>query len=225
MTLSSMPLHGTVYGVLLNSRAEWLACETAMQAPPYKGAPQAPVLYLKTANTWTPNQHSITVPSGHAEVEIGATLGLVLSAQGAWRGFVLLNDLSLPHNIADQGFYRPPVKYKCLDGFLGVGPQLLPASDLPRPNALQIEVRVNGELRQQVQLNRMRRALPELVADVSEFMTLRSADVLMLGLDVCDSGAESGRRPRAGVGDTIEICVPSVPGLGVMQHRLVGEGA
>ncbi len=225
MTLSSMPLHGTVYGVLLNSDAEWHACEAAMSAPPYKGAPKAPVLYIKPANTWTPHLGRIHMPAGHAEVEIGASLGLVFSEQGAWRGFVLLNDVSLPHGVAEQGFYRPPVKYKCLDGFLGVGPQLLPAADLPRPNTLQIEVRINGELRQQVALGRMRRPLPELVADVSEFMTLRAADVLMLGLDVCDSGADAGRRPRARAGDVIEICVPSVPGLGVMQHQLVGEPA
>lgn len=225
MTLSSMPLHGTVYGVLLNSQAEWQACEAAMPAAPYKGAPQAPVLYIKPANTWTANEGAISVPKEHPEVEIGATLGLVFSEQGAWRGFVLLNDVSLPHSIADQGFYRPPVKYKCLDGFLGVGPHLLPAADLPHPNALQIEVRVNGAVRQQVDLGRMRRPLPELVADVSDFMTLRPADVLMLGLDVCLSGAEAGHRPRARAGDLIEIRVPSVPGLGVMQHRLVGDNA
>ena len=225
MTPSSMTLHGTVYGVLLNSQAEWQACEAAMPSLPYKAAPVAPVLYVKTANTWTPHQGAMVVPAGHTEVEIGATLGLVFSEQGAWRGYVLLNDVSLPHSIAEQGFYRPPVKYKCLDSFLGVGPQLLPAADLPQPNHLTLEVRINDVMCQQVDLGRMRRPLSTLVADVGEFMTLRPADVLMLGLDVCDSGPDAGRRPRARVGDVIDIRAPSVPGLGAMQHRLVGEGA
>ena len=37
-------------------------------------------------------------------------------------GYVLMNDLSLPH----ASYFRPPVKFKCLDGFLGIGATFLP---------------------------------------------------------------------------------------------------
>ena len=220
-----LPIHGTVYGVLLNSQAEWQAAAPLMVSAPYQAPPKAPVLYIKTANTWTLSEHAIAVPSHLPAVEIGATLGVVLSEQGALRGYLLLNDLSVPHSVAEQGFYRPPVKYKCIDGFLGVGAQLLPAADLPDPHAITLEVRINGTLRQTVQLGQMRRLLPQLLADVGEFMTFQAGDVLMLGLDVCHEGPEAGRRPHAVVGDVVEIHAPGVPGLGVLRHHLIGAVA
>lgn len=220
-----LPIHGTVYGVLLNSQAEWQAAAPLMASAPYQAPPKAPVLYIKTANTWTLSEHAIAVPSHLSAVEIGATLGAVLSEQGALRGYVLLNDLSVPHSVAEQGFYRPPVKYKCIDGFLGVGAQLLPAADLPDPNAITLEVRINGTLCQTVQLGQMRRLLPQLLADVGEFMTLQAGDVLMLGLDVCHEGPGAGRRPHAVVGNVVEIHAPGVPGLGVLRHHLIGAVA
>ena len=230
MTSHELPIHGTVYGVLLNSNAEWQSASPHMNEAPYKAPPAAPVLYVKTANTWSVNDSAIPVPADVPEVEIGATLGVVMGTPNAagephLRGFVLLNDVSVPHSVQGQGFYRPPVKYKCLDGFLGVGPTLVPASDLAHPNALQLEVRINGVLRQTVQLADMRRLLPDLLADVNDFMTLQAGDVLMLGLDICTDGPDAGHRPHARVGDVIEIQAPGHAGLGVMRHTLVAAPA
>lgn len=226
MTTHELPIHGTVYGVLLNSNAEWQSASPHMHEAPYKAAPAAPVLYVKTANTWSINDSTIPVPADVPEVEIGATLGVVMGAPNAagaphLRGFVLLNDVSVPHSVEGQGFYRPPVKYKCLDGFLGVGPALVPASDVTHPNALQLEVRINGVLRQTVHLADMRRLLPDLLADVNDFMTLQAGDVLMLGLGICQDGPEAGHRPLARVGDVIDIQAQGLPGLGVLRHTLV----
>ena len=61
-------------------------------------------------------------------------------------GYVLMNDISIPHD----SFFRPPVKFKCLDGFLGVGSTLLPAGPGTDPSQFRLEVRVNGELKQRV---------------------------------------------------------------------------
>ena len=227
MTLSSTPdgpIHGTVYGVLLNGQAEWQAAEPLMTQAPYKAPPQAPVLYIKTANTWSANDTAIALPHGVDAVEIGATIGAVMGV-GHVRGFVLLNDVSLPHTVAAQGFYRPPVKSKCIDGFLGIGPSLLPASDLATPQAHHLEVRINGALQQQVHLGQMRRPLTPLVNDVSDFMSLQPGDVLMLGLDICTEGAQAGHRPLVRAGDVVEVHMPGVPGLGVMRHHFVQEGA
>jgi 5-oxopent-3-ene-1,2,5-tricarboxylate decarboxylase/2-hydroxyhepta-2,4-diene-1,7-dioate isomerase len=71
---------GTVYGVLLNSKEEWAEWAPRMNEPPYKGAPRAPVLYVKTANTWSACGSAIAVPAGSPQVEIGASLGLVMGA-------------------------------------------------------------------------------------------------------------------------------------------------
>ena len=69
---------GTVYGVLLNFRAEVEALAPQMHEPPYKAPPKAPILYVKTANTWSPHGSAITVPAHVPEVEVGATIAMVI---------------------------------------------------------------------------------------------------------------------------------------------------
>ena len=71
---------GTVYGVLLNFRAEFDALAPQMNQPPYKAPPKAPVLYVKTANTWSPHGSAIPVPAQVDAVEVGATIAMVIGA-------------------------------------------------------------------------------------------------------------------------------------------------
>lgn len=224
-TLSPLPIRGTVYGVLLNAQDEWQAAAPDMSQAPYKAAPIAPVLYVKTANTWSACDSTIAVPADVPAVEVGATLGVVMGPNGHAKAYVLLNDVSLPHTVAAQGFYRPPVKYKNLDDFLGVGPHAVPVDALPNPNALQLAVHINGVHKQTVDLSAMRRDANTLVHDVNAFMTLREDDVLMLGLGICTQGSEAGHRPHARVGDVVEISAPNAAALGVLRHTLVGAPA
>jgi 5-oxopent-3-ene-1,2,5-tricarboxylate decarboxylase/2-hydroxyhepta-2,4-diene-1,7-dioate isomerase len=137
-----------------------------------------------------------------------------MQAPGALAGYRLMNDLSLPH----ASFFRPPVKFKCLDGFLGVGSKLLPAHEAGDSAAFRLEVRINGELRQTVEFKNLVRSATQLLADVSEFMTLGAGDALMLGCDILKEGG----RPLAKVGDRIEV---SATGLGTLTNQLVAEAA
>ena len=88
---------GTVYGVLLNFRKEVEALAPQMAQPPYKAPPKAPILYVKTANTWSPHGSAIAVPARVPEVEVGATVAMVIGPDNNVEGFVLMNDLSIPH--------------------------------------------------------------------------------------------------------------------------------
>jgi 5-oxopent-3-ene-1,2,5-tricarboxylate decarboxylase/2-hydroxyhepta-2,4-diene-1,7-dioate isomerase len=212
---------GTVYGVLLNSREEWSAWTTQMDEAPYKAAPRAPVLYVKTANTWSTHGSAIGIPARTPEVEIGASLAMVMGTpahrvQAAKAlqhvaGYVLVDDLSLPH----ASFYRPPVKYKNLDGFLAIGPRFALPTEVGDPDRVRLEVRIDGTLRQTVDCAQMRRPAAQLIADVSEFMTLRRGDVLLLGL--------GANRPLAHAGQRIDIRAAGTHALGELTHTLVQE--
>ena len=180
---------GTVYGTLLNFRSEFDAMAPQMNEAPYKAPPKAPILYVKTANTFSPSGAQIPVPGRVPQVEIGATVGLVMKSATEIAGCVLMNDLSVPH----ASFFRPPVKFKCLDGFLGIGAEVRAAD----PAKLQIEVLVNGEVRQSLRFDALVRDPKRLLAGVAEFMTMREGDVLLLG---CDAP-----RPLATAGDRIEL--------------------
>ena len=210
MSSSTFLPSGTVYGTLLNFRAELEALASQMTQPPYKAPPRAPVLYIKTANTWSPHGQDIVVPSGVAEVEVGASVGLVMGEAGLVAGYVLMNDLSIPHT----SFFRPPVKFKCVDGFLGIGPAIRDAQELHDVASIRLEVRINGMVSHMADFSQLIRPAAQLLADVSEFMTLSPGDVLMLG---CAAG-----RPLARAGDRIEI---SAAGFASLSNTLVQEAA
>jgi 5-oxopent-3-ene-1,2,5-tricarboxylate decarboxylase/2-hydroxyhepta-2,4-diene-1,7-dioate isomerase len=240
MTLSAAPFlpDGAVYGTLLNFRHEQALWAARATEPPYKAPPQAPVLFIKTANTFSAQGAAIALPADVPEVEVGASVGLVIADfESFWThpsvdrsysainieasaglprvaGCVLLNDLSVPHD----SYYRPPVKFKCLDGFLGIGPRCVPLAEVGDIHALTLEVRINGELRQTVDFAGLVRDAATLLVDVNAFMTLRPGDVLMLGSDCLADGT----RPRARAGDRIEI---SAPGFAPLVNTLVGESA
>ena len=184
---------GTVYGCLLNFQREWDLWTPRMAQDPHKGPPRAPVLYVKSANTFNPSG-TLMLQDGVKEVDIGATIGLVMGAQGTPHSAVLLNDWSVPHD----SYYRPPVKFRCRDGYWGCGSPPVPWSKLDLAS-LSITVQINGQRVQTVRLSELVRSVDQLLADVAEFMTLQAGDVLMLGTDVL----ESGQRPRARAGDTV----------------------
>ncbi len=190
---------GTVYGTLLNFRREWDLWFARMTQDPHKAPPRAPVLYVKTANTFCPAGQSLLLQDGVSEVDIGATLGLVIGTQAKVVGAVLLNDWCVPHT----SYYRPPVKFRCRDGFLGLSAQAT-AGQMQDWATLQLQVRRNGELVQTVELRELMRNMPALLADVGEFMTLQPGDVLMVGTNCLADGS----RPRAKAGDRVEISAP-----------------
>ena len=190
---------GTVYGTLLNFRREWDLWAPRMTQDPHKAPPKAPVLYVKSANTFCPAGQDLLLQDGVSEVDIGATLGLVIGEDAQVASAVLLNDWSVPHT----SYYRPPVKFRCRDGFLAL-PQHTTPGQVQDWAKLQITVRRNGELVQTVDSRELVRNLPTLLADMGEFMTLQPGDVLMVGSDCLADGT----RPRARAGDRVEISAP-----------------
>jgi 5-oxopent-3-ene-1,2,5-tricarboxylate decarboxylase/2-hydroxyhepta-2,4-diene-1,7-dioate isomerase len=195
-----------VYGTLLNFRREWDLWAPRMAQDPHKAAPNAPILYVKSANTFSPAGQDLLLQDGVTEVDIGATLGLVIGADVQVAGAVLLCDWSVPH----ASYYRPPVKFRCRDGFLAL-PKQVTTGQMADWAALQIEVRRNGERVQMVDLRELVRDLPTLLADVGEFMTLQAGDVLMVGTDCLADGT----RPRAKAGDRVEISAPGFSAVSV----------
>ena len=126
--MHSTPSRGTVYGTLLNHRDALAALGAAVHAPPYNAPPTAPVLYIKPRNTWVGAGEAVVVPAGVDELEIGATLGLVIGrtacrvreaeALSFVAGYVIVNDVSIPH----ASFYRPSLRFKARGTFCPIGP-------------------------------------------------------------------------------------------------------
>ena len=186
---------GTVYGTLNELPRRTRRPGRADGPAALQGAAGGARAVHQAGHTWTENGGAIPVPAHVPEVEIGATIAGGMNGREI-AGFVLMNDLSIPHD----NFFRPRSKFKCLDGFLGIGDRVRARNEAGDPAVFKLEVRINGELKQTVRFRSWLRPAEKLLADVSEFMSLAEGDMLALG---CDRG-----RPRARVGDRIETACP-----------------
>ena len=214
----------TVVGALLEFQGAWQALEPVMAQAPHHRPPVHPVLYVKPANTWARAGDPVLLPPDVEEVEVGATLGIsfagaasrvsVAQALDYVSGYCVVNDVTVPHlDTPKPALLRPPMRQKCRDGFCPIGPWVS-ASELPDPSGLEIRSYVNGELRQRSQTADLRRNVAQLIADVSEFMTLAPGDLLLIGVDA--------RPARARVGDTMAV---EIDGIGRLENPLQAETA
>ena len=213
-------LSGAVYGALLNHRTALQALGDDIHGPPYNGAPQAPALYIKPRNTLAADGDPVAVPAGVPELEVGASLGLVighpacrLSVADALEhvaGYLILNDVCVPHS----SYYRPSIPLRARDGFCPLGARVAPRAALANPDAATIRIYLDGELRQTVTTAALVRPVAKLLSDVTDFMTLSPGDVLAVGV------ASPAPRVRAGQRVRIEI-----DGLGRLENPFVAGTA
>ncbi|KAB2928043.1 MAG: hypothetical protein F9K30_02350 [Dechloromonas sp.] len=206
---------GTVYGVILNDSVSLQRIGSLDEAP-YKGAPKAPVLYLKPANTRVACGAQVSLPAGADSVEVAATVGLVIgtaagrltpaNALQAVAGLVLAADLSLPH----ASYYRPAIREKCFDGSLPIS-SVKPRVDLA---GLTLTTEIDGQVVDSRSLSELIRSPAQLLADVSEWMTLSQGDVLLVGVRYM--------APQAKAGSTVRI---SADGLGSLNFTIAGAQA
>ena len=75
---------------------------------------------------------------------------------------------------------RPWEIGKAFEGSAPVGP-MRPASEIGHPAAGRIVLKVNGEVRQEGDLNQMIWKIPEMIAYLSEYFELAAGDVIMTG--------------------------------------------
>jgi 5-oxopent-3-ene-1,2,5-tricarboxylate decarboxylase / 2-hydroxyhepta-2,4-diene-1,7-dioate isomerase len=213
-------LSGVVVGALLNHAPLLAALGDALNAPPYKAAPKAPVLQVKPRNTWCCDGAVVELPLDVEAVEIGATLAIVIGrtacrvAQAAAldfvAGYTMAADLSVASD-APERHYRPAVRQRARDGFCPLGPFVVSAAAVPQPDALAVSVAIDGVVHQTDTTGRVRN-VARLLADVSAFMTLQPGDLLLLG---ASHGA-----PRARAGQSVEV---AIDGLGRLHFALRAE--
>ena len=208
---------GTVYGALLNDRATVERLSPQFDSAPYKAPPKAPILYIKPRNTFATEGAAVAIPAQPGEVRIDATIGLVIAkpAKGVSvddalshvAGFVVVSDVTLPH----ENYYRPAILQRDRDGFCPISALFKDEAGFDLDNAT-LSVSINGERAYERSFAALVRPAAQLIADVTEFMTLAAGDVLLLG-----PGEGS---PVARPGDKVKI---TVPGLGELNHSVVEE--
>ena len=180
-------LTGTVIGALLNDPAQLAALGDAVNQAPHKAPPVAPVLAVRPRHTHAADGDTIAVPADVPALVVGGSLGIVIGrvacrvaetqALQFVAGYVIAGEISVP--LASH--YRPAVRFIARDGFCPIGSWVVSASQVLNPDALTVQVEVDGATVHTSTTSGRTRGVARLIADVSEFMTLQAGDVLLLG--------------------------------------------
>jgi 5-oxopent-3-ene-1,2,5-tricarboxylate decarboxylase/2-hydroxyhepta-2,4-diene-1,7-dioate isomerase len=216
----SSALKGTLYGVVLNDRGSLERIGAALSEAPYKAPPKAPVLYIKPANTFAADGASIVLPPSTDSLEIGATIGVLIGktasrlqpgdCAAAIAGYLIVADLSIPH----ESYYRPAIREKCFDASCVIANAPVPASAIAAPDRLDIHTAVNGKTVDRWSLQELVRDIPTLLCELTDYMTLQSGDVMLVGV--------KWKAPLAKAGDKVAI---SVAGMGEISFSITAYAA
>ena len=175
--------------------------------------PAHPSYFLKPSSSVAPSGGTVERPDGTELLAFEGEIALVIGTAArrvpldqAWDHVAWVtaaNDLGLYDLRAnDKG---SNVRSKGGDGFTPVGPGLLDARAVD-PDALRLRAWVNGELRQDDTTAGLLFTLPQLVADLSQHLTLEPGDVILTGTPAGSSVVVPG--------DVVEVEVdaPDAPG-------------
>jgi len=181
--------------------------------------PEKPLLFAKWQSAVIASGEPIVIPAGVEQVDYEAELAAVIGARvkgvsvenalEAVAGYTCLNDVSARVlQFADGQWTRA----KSLDTFCPIGPRVVPRDEVGDPQSLRIQCRVNGKTLQDGSTTDMIFGVAELIAYVSETITLEAGDVIATGTP---PGVAFGR-PDARylqAGDTVEVEIERIGAL------------
>jgi 2-keto-4-pentenoate hydratase/2-oxohepta-3-ene-1,7-dioic acid hydratase in catechol pathway len=153
--------------------------------------PAAPVVFLKPSTALVPSGGTVVLPRQSADVHHELELVAVIGARGrhiaeadALRhvaAYALGLDLTARDLQAQAKASKGPWSVaKGFDTFAPLGP-LTPASEIADPQALTIELRVNGDVRQHGTTAHMIFPIARLVSYLSSVFTLEPGDLIYTG--------------------------------------------
>lgn len=188
--------------------------------------PSAPIIFFKHPNTVVGPNDDVVIPPGAQKVDWEVELAVVIGRRASYlgsteealaciAGFTISNDVSeRDYQIGHSGGQWS--KGKCAPTFNPMGPALVPADEVPDPQALRLYSSVNGDARQDSTTADMVFSVAEIIRDLSQYMALDPGDVVNTGTP--EGVALSGRFPYLAAGDVVTI---GIEGLGEQVQRMV----
>jgi 2-keto-4-pentenoate hydratase/2-oxohepta-3-ene-1,7-dioic acid hydratase in catechol pathway len=178
--------------------------------------PERPLLFLKAPNAVASHGSDLPLPADK-EIEYEAELAVVIGKQcrdvdaadamDVVAGYTCMVDVS---NRDDQSREQNWVRGKAFDNAAPLGPVLATPDHVPEDAT--VELRLNGDTRQSSSRSRLIFPIPELIEEITAYMTLEPGDVIATGTP-------------EGVGelsDGDEVVV-EIEGVGVLRHTVSQE--
>ncbi|RTZ44563.1 FAA hydrolase family protein [Candidimonas sp. SYP-B2681] len=151
--------------------------------------PKALEFFTKAPTTVVGHQAAVSRHAAHTrmldyEVELGIVIGKAgrdIPPEAALDyvfGYTVVNDITARDLQALHGQW---FKGKSLDGTCPIGPVVTLKSAIENPNALDLELDVNGELRQSANTSDMLFDVANIISQLSAGMTLEPGDIIATG--------------------------------------------
>jgi 2-keto-4-pentenoate hydratase/2-oxohepta-3-ene-1,7-dioic acid hydratase in catechol pathway len=176
--------------------------------------PDRPLLFLKGPNALSAHGDDVTLPAGKERVEYEAELAVVIGeqcrnvaaadAEDVIAGYTCMVDVS---NRDDQRQEQNWIRGKAFDNAAPLGPALATPDHVPE--AAGIHLWQNGERRQSSSTEHLIFTVPELIEEITAYMTLEPGDVIA-------TGTPEGVGP---MDDGDEITV-EIEGVGRLSHTV-----
>lgn len=187
--------------------------------------PQEPIVFLKATTCIQGPNDPVMLPRGSKKTDWEVELGVVIGTCARYvaqknalhhvAGYCVVNDVSERAFQLERGPQWD--KGKGCDTFGPVGPWLVTADEVPRPQNLSLWLDVNGQRMQTGHTRTMIFGVAKLVSYVSQFMTLIPGDILTTGTP---PGVGMGHKPPRYLrpGDVMTL---GIEGLGQQRQQVV----
>ena len=191
-----------------------------------KPVPDHPIIFAKLPGALNAHGRDIIRPLTTTRLDYEAELGVVIGRGGRRIprdhaiqhvfGYTVVNDVSARDLQKADGQF---VRAKSQDGFGPVGPCIVTTDEIPDPQTLSICARVNGVTMQNSNTREMIFGVADLVAFISEGITLTPGDIIATGTP---AGVGAFRTPPVWLkaGDIVEI---EVGGIGILRNTIIEE--
>ena len=187
--------------------------------------PSEPVCFGKYANAVIGPADQIRLPhAAHSvdyEAELVAVIGRTCTCVTREQAFNYVAGYCNGQDVSARDWQkgRPGGQWllgKGPDTFAPIGPWIVTSDSVPDPHALSIQLRLNGETMQTGNTSDFIFGIDEVIAHVSQLITLRPGDLIFTGTP---PGVGMGRTPQVWLkpGDTVEI---EIDGLGVLSNTV-----
>ena len=182
--------------------------------------PDEPVVFLKASQSVIGPDSQVLIPDGVGRVDYEGELLVVLGKGGkniseadameCVVAYTCFNDITAREKSKTlQSKGHPWFLAKSLDTFGPLGPHLVTADALPDPFAIRVQLRVNGETKQDGTTNQMIHSIPKLIAYLSTWFALEPGDVIA-------TGTPPGVGPLV-IGDLVEV---EIEGIGTLRSAI-----
>ena len=189
--------------------------------------PTEPVVFLKDPYTVVGPDDQVLVPRGSVKTDYEVELAVVIGRTARYVGtddeaLACVAGYSVAHDVSERELQLERGgqwdKGKSCETFNPLGPWLVTTDEVPDPQGLGLQLRVNGELRQDGSTKSMIFGVAEIVRYLSQVMVLYPGDVINTGTPAGVALGQADPKPYLRSGDVVEC---TIDGLGTQRQTLV----